>query len=318
MFALESMSLVCRLFALGMPLYFLALSQPERRAVSTLGYALKPAPMGRLQTLCPFCHLKLGAIYATAAACRRCHCPDCGFIPVVSDDLLGVALDEAWLKRKLRLAMDISNHDGIDEISNGIWRIGNARRAPVVLARSLDHVWRDPSVLDRVRVSRGMTSVITPAARTVTSAPLGDAVQWLPLQERFALYGSGLSFIDPGTKQGKTVTDDPAMPVNGPFSGDFRWVTLAEWPHGPIRLTKGQGAIFQALWSFKGLKVDAQRLMSRAGLSSAKPIDLFKAKTKTPINAKHHGALFAYQKLVISIRREGVYWLAPDVYSKKM
>jgi len=258
--------------------------------------------------LCPYCHLKRGYIVSSGSESRWCHCPDCGSIPIELDDLLSVALDETWLKRKLRVAMDIASHDGVDEISDGIWRIGNARRAPVVLARNLERIWRDPAILSRVRVSRGKTTVITPLKRKVGAAPLGEDVQWLPLQERFTLHGSGLSFIDPGTKQESTTTNDPAEPVNGPFSADFRWVTLAEWPDGSIRLTKGQAAIFEALWSFRGMKVDAQRLMARAGLSSAKPIDLFKTKPKASELDTPEGGLFAYRQLVASSRREGLYW----------
>jgi hypothetical protein len=225
------------------------------------------------------------------------------------DDLLGVSLDETWLQRKLRLAMSIGSHDGVDEIAEGIWRIGNSRRNPVVLARSLDRVWRDPTVLDRVRVSQGRTTVITPVKRKVATTPLGEQVVWLPLQERFALHGSGLSFIEPGESRSSVTNHDPTAPVYGPFSEDFRWVTLPEWPHGPIRLTKGQAAIFRALWSFAGVKVDAQRLMARAGLSSAKPIDLFKVKAKNLDNDDQTAALAAYRRLVFSDRREGLYWL---------
>jgi hypothetical protein len=55
-------------------------------------------------------------------------------------------------------------------------------------------------------------------------------------------------------------------------------VTLDDWPHGPIRCTDGQAAVFKALWSFKGVKVDAERVMLKAGQDSQKPNDLFKVK----------------------------------------
>jgi len=310
----DSWALVCRLFSAGAPIHRAALPLQERRAISTLGSAIRSVPAGRSRALCPYCHLKRGYIVSSGSESRRCHCPDCGSIPIELDDLLSVALDETWFKRKLRVAMDIASHDGVDEISDGIWRIGNARRAPVVLARDLERIWRDPAILGRVRVLRGKTTVITPLKRKIGAAPLGEDVQWLPLQERFTLYGSGLSFIDPGTKRETTTTSDPAEPDNGPFSADFRWVTLAEWPDAPIRLTKGQAAIFEALWSFRGVKVSAQRLMARAGLSSAKPIDLFKVKPKGQVDADHVRALSAYKQLVISARREGLYWLTPEVY----
>lgn len=312
MSAHESLSLICRLFAAGAPIHQSALPPLERCVIPSLRFALRSVPISRYRALCPFCHLSLGFVYSGDFERQRCRCPDCGLIPIKSEDLLGILLDEKWLQRRLRLAMNIASQDGVNEIADGIWRIGNARRDPVVLARSLDHVWRDPSVLDRVRVSRGKTTVITPVKRKVGLAPLGDEVTWLPLQERFAIYGSGLSFIEPGEKQSRAITNDPATPVHGPFSEDFRWVTLAEWPHGPIRLTKGQAAIFRALWSFHGVKVDAQRLMVRAGLSSAKPIDLFKVKANKQSDDDRTRPLAAYRQLVLSNRREGLYWLQLD------
>lgn len=309
MSAHDSLSLICRLFAVGSPVQQSAIPTQERRVIPFLSFALKPVPISRSRALCPFCYLNLGFVYSGGFESQRCRCPDCGLVPIRSDDLLGISLDEKWLQRKLRLAMNIGSHDGVDEIADGIWRIGNARRDPVMLARSLERVWRAPSVLDRVRVSRGKTAVITPVKRKVGGSPLGDDVMWLPLQERFALYGTGLSFIEPSEKQSNAIENDPGTPVYGPFSENFRWVTLSEWPHGPIRLTKGQAAIFRALWSFQGVKVDAQRLMARAGLSSAKPIDLFKAKAKDRGNDEQTRSLTAYRRLVFSDRREGLYWL---------
>lgn len=294
-----------------------ALPPLERCVIPSLRFALRSVPISRYRALCPFCHLRLGFVYSGDFERQRCRCPDCGLIPIKSEDLLGILLDEKWLQRRLRLAMNIASHDGVNEIADGIWRIGNARRDPVVLARSLEHIWRDSSVLDRVRVSRGKTTVITPVKRKVGAAPLGDEVTWLPLQERFAIYGSGLSFIEPGEKRSRVNGNDSATQVHGPFSEDFRWVTLAEWPHGPIRLTKGQAAIFEALWTFKGVKVNAQRLMERAGLSSAKPIDLFKVKAKDKTNDVQSRALAVYRQLVASDRREGFYWLRLETYDIK-
>lgn len=309
MSAHESLSLICRLFAAGAPVHQSVLPPLERCVIPSLRFALRSVPISRFRALCPFCHLSLGFVYSGDFERQRCRCPDCGLIPIKAEDLLGISLDEKWLQRKLRLAMNIASHDGVVEIADGIWRIGNARRDPVVLARSFEHIWRDPSVLDRVRVSRGKATVITPVKRKLGAAPLGDEVTWLPLQERFAIYGSGLSFIEPGEKRSRVIGNDSAIQVHGPFSEDFRWVTLPEWPHGPIRLTKGQAAIFRALWSFHGVKVDAQRLMARAGLSSAKPIDLFKVKDSNRNDLNEQAANFAYKVLVITHRREGTYKL---------
>jgi dipeptidyl aminopeptidase/acylaminoacyl peptidase len=95
--------------------------------------------------------------------------------------------------------------------------------------------------------------------------------------------------------------------VKGPFSADFRWVTLPDWPHGPIRLTEAQAAVFDALWSFKGKPVTAERVMQRAGWKSDKPIDVFKVKARDKGKPEAEGPLFAYRALVVVQGRQGLY-----------
>jgi hypothetical protein len=65
--------------------------------------------------------------------------------------------------------------------------------------------------------------------------------------------------------------------------------------------------VFQALWSFKGVEVDGERVMQCAGQSSDKPMDLFKVKAKYKGKPEYEGPLFAYRALVQSRRREGLY-----------
>ena len=89
--------------------------------------------------------------------------------------------------------------------------------------------------------------VITPKPRETRGAPFGPAVEWLALEDRFAFYGGGISFIAPTGEPPAPQASDPTTPVKGPFSADFRWVTLPEGPHGPIRLTEAQAAVFEAL-----------------------------------------------------------------------
>ena len=108
-------------------------------------------------------------------------------------------------------------------------------------------------------------------------------------------------------EQSRAQGTDPTTPVHGPFSADFRWVTLPDWPSGPIRLTTAQAAVFKALWSFKGEPRDAETIMRRAGLDSAKPIDVFKVKPRDKDKPDAAGPLFAYRALVITHRREGLY-----------
>jgi len=100
---------------------------------------------------------------------------------------------------------------------------------------------------------------------------------------------------------------DPATPVNGPFSADFKWATLPEGDGTPIRFTDGQAKVFGALWSFKGQATTADRIMQRAGLDSAKPSDLLKVKAKDkgkPGPAAQHAA---YGALVVTQQRAGLY-----------
>ncbi|HHW4677958.1 MAG TPA: hypothetical protein ACQGQH_00425 [Xylella sp.] len=108
--------------------------------------------------------------------------------------------------------------------------------------------------------------------------------------------------------------------MHGPFSADFRWVTLDDWTHGPIRCTDGQAAVFSALWAFKGAKVDGERIMTRTGQDSDRPIGLFKVKTANMGKPEYDGPLHAYRALVKSNRRQGVYWMpcaSPDLASSR-
>lgn len=79
--------------------------------------------------------------------------------------------------------------------------------------------------------------------------------------------------------------------------------------HGLIRCTEGQAAIFSALWSFKGVKVDGERVMLKAGQDSDKPNDLFKVKIVNKGKPEYEGPLHAYRALVESNRRQGLYWM---------
>ena len=49
-------------------------------------------------------------------------------------------------------------------------------------------LWREPALLDRVRVAGGDVQVITPKPRETRGAPFGPSVQWLALEDRFAFY----------------------------------------------------------------------------------------------------------------------------------
>jgi hypothetical protein len=221
-------------------------------------------------------------------------------VSVQADDLAALELDEEWFRAKLRLAIDINSRDGIIDLGSGVWHLGEARRDPVLLARSLINVWREPTILGRVRVKGGDIRVIAPRHRETRGEPFGHGVEWLSLEGRFAFYGGGITYTPVAETAGMPEEADPTTPVFGPFSADFRWVTLDSWPEGAIHCTPGQAAVFKALWEFKGEWRRGEQVMLRAGLNSTKPSDVFKA-------ARYEGPRQAYQTLVTTQEREGLY-----------
>ena len=305
----EAWSLACRLFAGGAPVFRHALSPREIVACATLGTAVKPTVVDQRFVLCPYCQLQTGQVCADGQGGRVCRCPECGPVPVNADDLVALVLDESWLRAKLRRALEIESRDGIDALGDGVWRLGEARRAPVLLARSLARLWGEPALFDRVRVPGATIRVIAPRARETRGAPFGPGIEWLSLEERFAFYGGGIAFIPSADAPDQCPAADPAAPVFGPFSADFRWVTLPDWPQGPIRCTAGQAAVFRALWSFKGEPMTGERIMRSAGLKSDKPNDVVKVKARDKGRPEAEGPLFAYRTLVTTRQREGLYWM---------
>jgi len=226
---------------------------------------------------------------------------------VENEDVTALALDEDWLRQKMRLALGIESRDGIDDLADDVWRLGDARRSPVLLARDLVRLWQEPALLDRVRVADGDIRVITPRPCTTRGSPFGAGVQWLALEDRFTFYGGAIALIGEPALPTKSAVADPATPVNGPFSADFKWVTLPGSDGTPIRCTEGQARVFRALWSFKGQAVTADRIMRHAGLDSTKPSDLFKIKARDkgkPEPAAQHAA---YVALVCTQQRPGLY-----------
>ena len=305
----DAWSLVCRLFKGGTPIFRGTLSSAEMKACASVGAAIKPTVISRAFVLCPYCQLKSGQIFGDGKGGQICQCPDCGPITVTPEDRAAVMLDETWLRSKLRIAMDIESRDGITDIADGVWRLGDARRSPVLLARSLTRLWSDLSIFDRVRMAGANIRVIAPKAREVRGNPFAAGIDWLPLEERFTFYGGGIAVIGSDTGPASMMVAEPWAAYLGPFSSDFRWVTVEDWPHGPIRCTDGQAAVFKALWSFKGVKVDAERVMLKAGQDSEKPIDLFKVKKENKGKPEYEGPLHAYRTLVKSTQRPGTYWM---------
>ena len=302
----DAWALVCRLFAGGTPVLLATLSPREVSALSALGKAVRPTVVDQSFVLCPHCQQHRVQVWSDGRRGRICRCPDCGQVPVEASDGAALALDEDWLRQKMRLALDIESRDGIDDLGDGAWRLGDARRSPVVLARDLTRVLHEPTLLDRVRVAGSNILVITPRPRTTRGSPFGSGVEWLALEERFTFYGGGITFI-PSVPSAAPVVADPAAPVNGPFSADFKWATLPNVQSTPIHFTQGQAKVFEALWSFKGAEVDGERIMQRAGQKSDKPIDLFKIKSRDKGKPEYEARLAAYVALVVTQQRAGLY-----------
>lgn len=306
MAAHDAWALICRLFAGGTPVLRVTLSPREAEALPVLGKAVKPTGMDQSFVLCPHCQQHRAQVWGDGRGGRMCRCPDCGPVAVEAADGAALVLDEDWLRTKMRLALGIESRDGIDDLGDGVWRLGDARRSPVLLARDLTRVLHEPALLERVRMAGGDLRVITPRPSITRGSPFGAGVEWLVLEERFTFYGGSISFIA-GPSSATPVIADPATPVNGPFSADFKWATLPDAQATPIQFTDGQSKVLGALWSFKGEATTADRIMQRAGLDSAKPSDLFKIKAKDkgkPGPAAQHSA---YGALVVTQQRAGLY-----------
>jgi hypothetical protein len=289
------------------------LSPREVAVLPALGKVIKPTVVDQSFVLCPHCQQHRVQVWGDGRGGRMGRCPDCGPVAVEASDGAALALDEGWLHQKTRLALGIESRDGIDDLGGCVWRLGDARRSPVLLARDLTRVLREPELLDRVRVASGAVRVIAPRPRHAYVSASGHGFEWLPLEDRFAFYGSGITFIPPPSTLVRdspaVAASDPAAPVKGPFSEDFRWATLPNIQSTPIRFTDGQAKVFGALWHFKGKPVTADRIMKRAGLESAKLNDLFKIKTRDKAKPEAAVRLVAYHALVSTQQREGLYWM---------
>ena len=301
----DAWQLICRLFGGGIPVLLATLSPTERKALRNLGKAVKPAALNQDYALCPYCQQLRGQVLSNGHGGRVCHCPACGSVALDTNDLTALKLDEDWLRQKIRLALSIDSRDGVDNLGGDVWRLGEARRAPVLLARDMTTLLHQPDVLDRVRVPDSLVRVIAPRQRHSYVARTGHDFEWLPMEERFLFYGGGITLIPSAVTRETRV--DPTAPIFGPFSADFRWITLPEWPHDLIHCSEGQAAIFKALWSFHGKPAKAEQIMQRAGLKSDKPIDLFKVKSQDKGKPEAEGPLFAYRRLVTTQQRLGLY-----------
>src|SRR5690554_2419871 len=112
--------LICRLFALGQPVRAQSLAPAESALLPSLSQAIKPAVVDNSDVLCPYCQQHSALVTADGQGGRQGYCPDCGPVDLVPEDLRAYALDDAWMRRNLRLALDIQSRDGVNPLSDGV------------------------------------------------------------------------------------------------------------------------------------------------------------------------------------------------------
>lgn len=232
----DAWALVCRLFTGGTPILRAALSPREIAAVPALEQAVKPTALDQRFVLCPYCRQQRAQVWGGGHRARTCDCPECGPVAVAADDAAALMLDEDWLRRKLRLALSIKSRDDIDALGEGVWRLGASRRSPVLLARDLIRLWREPALLERVRVAGGAIRVITPKPRETRGADhaarrLGQRQVDRPLQGQAARQGQargrGTALRLP---RPRGHAEAPRSVLDAMRGEPEHWVGLMRWP----------------------------------------------------------------------------------------
>ena len=272
--------------------------------------AVVASKVNATDAMCAFCGLYRGPIFRSDDG-LMVQCPDCGPFRLDPASQRSWQLDDEWLIRKLRGALDIAAHSTVSPIAEGVWDIGRYKKRPVVLARRIDLVERHGLRIFHGPEPRNQSWVITPRPLgRLTQDPLAGAATWWHLEDRFALHGMTLRLLgdDPDAVVDANGAVIPVA-VHGPFSQDFTWVHVDGWPQGPIRLTEAQARLFEVLWEHRNQAQSAELLMRQAGLASEKPMDVFKLKASNRGDAKYEGPLHAYERLVIRQRRHGLYRL---------
>ena len=287
------------------------LSDTERQNLNVLGRlkAVTQVAADSSYALCPYCQMERGRVTRDEDG-LLCDCIDCGSVRLTESDLRTWSFNADWLTKQIRLALDIPAQQAATQITKDLWRLGYRDNHAVILARNVELIFRQPKDWARACAGgRGAPWLITPKPhREIDPSDYGQKIEWLPMEERFMLFGGALRFIVPG--QFITQDEDVIDPVHGPFSKDFSWVHLENWEHGPIALTDAQAAVFRALWHFEGAPQLAERVMNKAGLGSTKPIDVFKVKSQNRLDPKYEGQLQAYKMLISAERRAGTYSMA--------
>lgn len=295
-----------RLFAHAGTFLEAPLSDTERQNLNALGKlkAITQVAADSSYALCPYCQLQRGQV-SRGNDGLLCNCIDCGSVRLAESDLRTWSFNADWLTKQIRLAVDIPAQQAAIPVTKDIWRLGFRDNHAVILARNIEVVFRQPK--DWARACAGGRDVpwlITPKPqRKIDLSDYGQKIEWLPMEERFTLFGGALRYIEQG--QFIAQGENDMSPVNGPFSKDFSWVHLEDWPHGPIALSGAQAAVFSVLWQLKAVPQSAERIMSKTGFTSDKLNDVFKVKRQYKGELKYEGPHFAYKKLVAVTRTDG-------------
>ena len=303
--------LVCRLYAVGCPVKEASLSHNERIGLKRLQQdkVVELAPVRLDVVMCPYCQQEDGPVTLEDGK-MVCHCPDCGLVELDDEDKQAWQLKPDWLARKIRAALNLDGSQQA-ELAKGIVRLGLFDRHPVVIAPKLITLQTCPDLIDRARVGRCAEPwFFTPRPlKNVDSQVLGRAAYWWSLEERFALFGGGLSFIPPGAVI-EELGNEPLGPTHGPFSADFRWVFLDDAQGDPVLLSEKQAAVFRALWHFQGEPQPGEIVMRKAQSDSDRPGDLFKIKSQNKGDPRYERQKLAFDTLVMRKKdRESSYWM---------
>lgn len=314
----QAINLVALLFLRGGLSLESSLPDEGGKALQVLQQA-KAVVAGQISSrdaMCAFCGLYRGPIFRADDG-LMVQCPDCGPYRLDPASQRTWRLDDDWLIRKLRGALDIAPHSTVVPIVDGLWDIGRYKKRHVVLARRIDLVERYGLRIFHGPEPRHQSWVITPRPLgRLTQDPLVGTATWWHLEDRFALHGMALRLLgDAHDAMLDSCGTVVASAIHGPFSRDFSWVHLEGWPHGPIRLTEAQAKLFGALWEHRHQAQPGELLMRQAGLASEKPMDVFKIKATNRGDPLYEGPLQAYECLVSRQRRLGLYqlvWAQPE------
>jgi hypothetical protein len=309
----KAMSLAALLFTRGSLSCEFTFTAQQRDSLDFLqqAKAVLPGPTNSRDALCSFCGLHRGPVFRNDDG-LMVQCPDCGPFKLDPSSQRTWRLDDEWLIRKLRGAMNIAPHNSTTLIADGVWDIGRYKKRPVVLGRRIDLIERHGLRIFNGPEVRKQSWVITPRplGKSIPD-PLAGIATWWQLQDQFAWHGAGLRLLVPfANKRAESEMLASSLAIHGPFSEDFACVHLDDWAHGPIMLTPSQAKLFEALWKHRQQAQSAEVIMMAAGLDSDRPVDLFKIKTTNRGNPVYEGPLQAYERLVVRQRRLGLYKLS--------